>query len=226
MQTDASKTRGHDTVLDVTAEQLAKVYAQAFLDAAGRGGDTLNAIGELNAVIEEIIDRFPEFAEAIRSAFLSHEERVALIDRVLGGRVDGVVLNTLKVMSQHNRLSLLRGVAKQAQLLYDRDNGRVHVTVTAAQPLSDDLVGELESALRAKLGIEPVVAQSVDPDMIAGVKIRVRDTVYDGSLKTIFAKAKQSIIQRAIEKIEDDPSHFLMQEPADAAGPDGEGENG
>ncbi|MEM8866148.1 MAG: ATP synthase F1 subunit delta [Planctomycetota bacterium] len=211
MATDVS-TRGHDTVLDVDAERLAKVYAQAFLDAAGKSGSAVDAIGELKAVVSEILEKFPDFGEAIRSAFLSHEERIGLIDRVLGGRVDQVVLNTLKVMSAHNRLELIHSVARQAQELYDSDNGQVHVTVTSAVPLTDDVLHDLESALRTKLEIEPIVQANVDPEMIAGIKIRVRDTVYDGSLRTIFAKARNSIVERAIERIENDPSHFLSQD--------------
>ncbi len=209
MATDASQTRGHDTVLDVTGEQLARVYAQAFLDAAGKDASGADALAELKAVVEEVLDRFPDFGVAIRSAFLSHEERVGLIDRVLGGRVNSVVLNTLKVMSAHNRLGLLRTVAQQAQDLFNRDNGLVHVDVTSATPLTDALLGQLDSTLRDKLGIVPVVHTRVDPDMIAGMKLRIGDTVYDGSLNTIFAKARQSIVDRAIEKIENSPEHFI-----------------
>ncbi|MEM9187099.1 MAG: ATP synthase F1 subunit delta [Planctomycetota bacterium] len=220
MATETSRERGHDTVMDVTAEQLATVYAKAFLEASKQADSaaTPDAIDELGAVVTEIIERFPDFSEAVRSAFLSHEERVALIDRVLGGRVASVVLRTLKVLSAHNRMELLGSVARQSRELHERDNGRVHVAVTAPQELSADLVSELEAALRAKLGVEPIIEPTVDPDMIAGVKIRVRDTVYDGSLKTIFAKARQSIVERAIERIEHDPKHFLMNEPTgDAA---------
>ncbi|MEM6798872.1 MAG: ATP synthase F1 subunit delta [Planctomycetota bacterium] len=212
MATDASQTRGHDTVLDVTGEQLAKVYAQAFLDAAGGSMNAVDAVAELKAVVSEILDQFPQFGEAVQSAFLSSEERVALIDRVLGGRVDTVVLNTLKVMSGHNRLSLLRTVATQAQELFNRDNGLVHVDVTSAAPLTPELTGSLEATLREKLGIVPVLQPTVDPEMIAGLKLRVGDTVYDGSLKTIFGKARQSIVERAIEKIEKSPEHFLSEE--------------
>jgi len=214
MATDASKNRGHDTVLDVTAEKLARVYAQAFIKAAGGDAPSNNAneaVAELRAVVDEIINQHPQFSQALQSAFLSHDERVAMIDRVLGGRVDGVVLNTLKVMSAHNRLGLLRTVARQAEDLNDRNNGRLQVAVESAAELGDDLLNELKAMLGSKLGIEPVVRSSVDPDMIAGVKIRVGDTVYDGSLQTVFAKARQSIIDRAIEKIESTPEQFLSE---------------
>lgn len=216
MSTEVSKATGYDTVLDVDAERLAKVYAKAFLAAAtgkarGGGMSEAEAVTELKAVVAEVLDPFPRFGDAIQSAFLSHDERAALIDKVLKGKVDDVVLNTLKVMSAHDRLGLLRSVARQAEEIYDADSGRAHISVTSAHGLTPELVSQLENALRAKFGIEPVLKQVVDPDMIAGVKIRVGDTVYDGSLKTIFAKARSAIVTRAIERIENNPDHFLSE---------------
>ena len=213
MATEVSKAIGHDTVLDVTAEQLARVYAQAFIKAVGSGDgvSTDDAVAELNAVVEEVVGKHPEFGEALQSAFLSHEERVAMLDRVLAGRVDGVVLNTLKVMSAHNRLGLVKTVARQAEKLNNEINGRLQVAVQSAAPLGDDLLNELKAMLGSKLGIDPVLLPSVDPEMIAGLKVRVGDTMYDGSLQTVFAKARQSMIDRAIEKIEGNPEHFLSE---------------
>lgn len=212
MATDASKTRGHDTVLDVTGEQLAKVYAQAFLAAAGKSDTSSSAVEELNAVVDEVIQAHPQFREMLQSAFISHEERVAVLDRVLGGRVEPVVLNTLKVMSAHNRLGLLRSVARQSKDLFDRESGLVPVQVRSAAPLSDEMHSLLESTLRSRLGIDPVIETAVDPEMLAGLKIRIGDTVYDGSLQTVFAKARQSIIDRAIEKLETAPDLFVAEE--------------
>lgn len=217
MATEVSQSRGHETVLDVGAEQVARVYAKGILEAARQaesagGPPAGQSVEDLEAVVGEILDKHPDFAEATRSAFLSHEDRVGLIDRVLGGRVTPVAINTLKVLSSHQRLEILREVTRQARNLFDRDNGRVHVRVTTAQPLTQDLLDELANTLRVKLGVEPVLDPETDEEMIAGIKVRVRDTVYDGSLQTIFAKAKQSIIEHAIERIEHDPTHFLSDE--------------
>ncbi|MCB1013476.1 MAG: F0F1 ATP synthase subunit delta, partial [Microthrixaceae bacterium] len=44
---------------------------------------------------------------------------------------------------------------------------------------------------------------------IAGLEVRVGDTVYDGSLRTSLAKAKQSILNHTIEQIERNPQNFL-----------------
>lgn len=209
MQTDTKKATSHETALDVTGEQIGRVYAEAFLGAAETSGSADAAVGELEAVVAEVIDANPKFAEAVGSAFLSHEDRTGLIDRVLGGRVSPVVVNTLKVLSQHDRMPVLRTVAKQARGLFDQRAGRVPVQVTSAVELTPEMASNIEASLKQKLGGEPVLSLATDPELIGGLTIRVGDTIYDGSVRTVFDKARKAMIEDTVAKIEQNPESFL-----------------
>ena len=48
--------------------------------------------------------------------------------------------------------------------------------------------------------------------LIAGFVVRVGDTLYDGSVKTRFERARKSMIERAIENIETRPEKFFNGE--------------
>lgn len=208
MATDAPDTPKHETVLDVTGEQIARTYATAFLSAANETGNAGELVEELQAVVEQSLDSHPKFGEALRSAFISHEEQVGMIDRVFGGRVNSLVTNLLKVMSSHRRLNLLRSVATQSVELWNTQNNRITVEVVSADQLGDDLLQEISTVIERQFKIEPMLSTSVDPGMIAGLRIRVGDTVYDGSLKTVFERSRKKIIADTIEKIEKDPNLF------------------
>lgn len=196
-----------ETVLDVTEERVARTYAEALLGAAQ--GAEWDAVSDLNAIVTEVLDPHPAFIEPLRSAFLSHDERVSLIDRVFGGRVSPVVLNFLKVLSAHGRLGVLRTVADQAMRLYEQRNNNVRVAVRSAEPLSPVLINEIEAAVRQRMGKEPIVQARVDPELIAGLQVRVGDTVFDGSLKTAVERARRSIVDQTIARIEQDPDKFI-----------------
>lgn len=199
----------HDTVLDVTEERIALTYAEALLGAAT--GVEQEAVTDLEAIVDEVLDPHPQFTEVIRSAFLSHEERVGLLDRVLGGKVTPVVLDFLKVVSDHNRLGILRTIARQTKALHEERNNNIRVQVRSAHELPPELVAEIESKAREYTGKEPIVSLSVDPELIAGILIRIGDTVLDGSLKTTVAKARQAIVDSTIAKIERDPDTFYSE---------------
>lgn len=192
-------------VLDVTAERIARTYAQAFLGAAGNDAA---AVDELEAIDREMLAAHPQFAQALSSEFLDHEDRVAMIDRVLGGRVGPAVLNLVKVLSSHGRIGVVREVARQTRLLFDESIGRKPVVVRVASPIDDGLVAEIANSVRAKMGIEPVISVEVVPDLVGGVELRVGDTVFDGTVKTAFEKAHRAIVQQTVEAIETQPARF------------------
>jgi len=196
----------HEMVLDVTAEQIARTYAQGFLDAAGDAESV--AVDDLEAVVDEVLHRHPDFAEAMRSAFIDHATRVGMVDRVFGGRVAPVVVNLLKVLSAHRRMPIAREVARQARLLHEQRHGRVPVTVRVAHAIDDALVDEIRESVRAKTGGEPVMHVEVAPELVGGLEVRVGDTVFDGSVRTAFARAHNAIVNQTVQAIESNPQRF------------------
>jgi F-type H+-transporting ATPase subunit delta len=75
------------------------------------------------------------------------------------------------------------------------------------------LQSEVTTALRTSLAAEPVVSIYVDPSLIAGFVVKVGDTVYDGSIRTRFERARKAMIERAIADIESHPEKFFNGEP-------------
>lgn len=207
---DPSSNAPHEPVLDVTAEQIARTYAEGFLGAAGDG--SASAVEDLEAVQAEVIGAFPLFAQALRSAFLDHDARVAMIDRVLGGRVAPSVVNLLKVLSGHGRMELVGEVVRQARKLFDKQQGREDVLVRLAQAADPALLSEIEQTVRARTGVEPVIRVEIDPELVGGLEIRVGDTVFDGSVRTAFQKAHKEIVNQTVEAIESQPERFTLAE--------------
>lgn len=200
----------HETVMDVTAERLARVYAQAFWAAALKQADPAAAVDELRAVVTEALDKFPGFDAILASALVDQQGKEQLIDRVFGQRLSPTVLNFLKVLSAHDRLGILRIVVKETQHSLHEHLGQVEVDVRVAAPLDETLRAELIERLRKHGSREPILRMTVDPLIIGGIIIKVGDRVYDGSLRTRFEMARRSIIERASEMIETKPELFIQ----------------
>ena len=71
-------------------------------------------------------------------------------------------------------------------LLRMERQGRLELTVTGAEPLTEDELHTLETAIRQRLTLPetfPVdIRAEADPDVIGGLRLRLGDTVYDGTL--------------------------------------------
>jgi F-type H+-transporting ATPase subunit delta len=202
MPTESSETARPETVFDIKAQQVGAVYARALLGATEKAGQTESVLAELDAVVSEVLDAHPQFDAILTSGVILAEEKVALIDRTLAGRISPLLLNFLRVLAQHGRLDCLRAARQQAWEQLDQLRGRVKVRVATAKELPEELFDELTVALRAGLGGEPVVAQQVKEDLIGGLVLQVGDTVFDGSVSAQLQRVRNEMIQRSVHEIQ------------------------
>jgi F-type H+-transporting ATPase subunit delta len=204
---DARATARADA--DVGVEHIADVYAQALLDAAARAGPAAiaEAVGDLD-VVDELLDGFPKLHAVLASALILPEEKSALIERLLAGRVAPLVVHFLEVVARHGRLDCLRAIGRQAHVLWDRRRNRVRVELTTAVPLDPEMARQIVDGLRGKLGGEPVLEQKTDPELIGGAVLRIGDVVYDGSIANQLRNLREKVHQRSAHEIQSRRDRF------------------
>jgi F-type H+-transporting ATPase subunit delta len=159
-------------------------------------------------VVAELLDRFPKFDAVLASVLVSPEEKSAVIERTVAGRLTPLTVHFLKVVAQHGRLDCLRAIRRQAHVLWDRRRNRIRVELTTAAPLSPEMVRQIVESIRAKLGGEPVLEQKTDPELIGGVVLRVGDVVYDGSIANQLRNLRQNVHQRSAHEIQSRRDRF------------------
>jgi F-type H+-transporting ATPase subunit delta len=196
--------------MDVTEEQIARVYAQAFLGAVAKHANVGDYVEEISAIVSDLLDPFPNLEDILRSALLAHEHKEQILDRVFGPLVASDVLHFLKVLSRHNRLGLLRLIARLVNKFYSEQRGQATVEIRVATALDESLRDAIRDQLQKKLGKEPVLNVVIDPSLIAGMVVRVGDRVYDGSVHTQLNNARKAMIARAVDLIEAGPERFLQ----------------
>ena len=200
----------HETVMDVTEEQVARVYAKAFLGAIGDSPNATSQVEELSSFVTDVLERFPKLEQTLNSSLVAEDQKEQMLGRILGGKASQEVLNFLKVLSRHGRLNIVRFASRLATKLHATQRGMTDVEIRVATPLSDALHGEIESRLRQVLGTQPVLTVKVDPSLIAGIVIRVGDRVYDGSVHNQLERTRAKMIDRDTEQIETRPESFLV----------------
>lgn len=199
---------GRREQFDPGAVQVAGVYARALLGAAERAGQSEEVLEELDALVEDVLDPYPQFEAVLASGVIPAEEKLGILERTLKGRVSTLVMNFLKVTARHGRLDLLRAIRRAAHQLYDELRGRVPVEVATAAPLEDGLAGRIADRLREMTGGEPQLVRTVNPDLIGGVVLRIGDTVYDGSVAARLKQVRAQMIQRSVHEIQSRRDRF------------------
>ena len=172
----------HDTVLDTGAEQLGQIYAQSLIASAKNAGVADQVIDQLRRLVDEYITGSPKLAAAFSSPRIGIDEKVRVIDRVFGDEFHPILIKFLKVMAARERLGYVPVVRKAAESIHDDMMGRVLALVKTAVPLDDGLRGQITQQLSRVTNKEVRLQESVDPDLIGGMVVRIGDQVFDSSV--------------------------------------------
>ncbi len=185
------------------------MYAKAFMGVAAKTSNTEALIEELKSIVADVLDHFPKLEEVLKSSLVSPEQKEALLDRVFSKGASIQETNFLKVLSRHGRLELIRPIARQAEKLFTEQSGIADVDIRIARKMDDDIRKVIEARVEKAIGMKPRCHVTVDPNLIAGIVVRVGDRVFDGSLQTHLENARRAMIDRATDQIETRPDSFV-----------------
>jgi F-type H+-transporting ATPase subunit delta len=200
------------SVMDVTAQRVGKVYAEALLNAAERHNQSGEVLQELDAIVDDLFRREPTFELFLASSAVGRERKQEVIEKTFAGRATETLVNFLLVLNKHDRLDVLRAVRAMYLELYDQRSGRVRVQVTSAVPLPDDQADKLRQELRAKFNKEPVLDTRLDPELLAGMVVQVGDWKVDSSVKNRLHEILEQLVERSSHEIQSRRDRFSSPE--------------
>ena len=199
-------TPQHETALDSDQQQVGALYATALLGSAGDSVDAI--VAELEALVHECLTKHPQLEQTLASPRISLEQKEAMLDRIFNGRIDGRLLNFLKILCRRDRIDSLRAIQVTASVMREEQLGKQRVTVTTAQALSDEQREQIKQRLRAAYGIDAILLEVIDNSLLGGIVLRIGDKVLDGSvlgklhsIRTAVASGVQKAIRDRYESL-------------------------
>lgn len=172
---------------------IAKRYARALLDVSV----TERRVRETEAEIQALADLFrtsAAFKTAIVSPVVPRSERKAIAERSLSGRAGASLIRFLQVLIEEGRASLLPEICEVFDTLADAHEGVVRFEVRSATALKPLERERLRAGLQALSGGRHVeLSAQADPELIGGIRIRVGDTVIDGTLAGRLKRLKEHL---------------------------------
>ncbi len=205
------KTRPAHVLQDPSAKAVARVYSQAFLDAA-QTVDVEEGLEELTSFVDDVLSPHPEFERLLTSEVTGREDKLGLIERAIAPHCSQFLANFLRVLGRHERLELLPLILQESWLQHERRAGKRRVRVRSAVPLSETQLEQIRRRLDAALPYEPLLIPEVDESLLGGLVIQEGDTVHDGSLRTRIRNLKQSLRERYLNEIQSGRDRFSHPE--------------
>jgi F-type H+-transporting ATPase subunit delta len=101
----------------------------------------------------------------------------------------------LQALVKRGRQGILREVASEYLALVDEKMNRVRASVTLARQPDDKLRKTIEENLGRQLDKQVIATYLVDPEILGGAIIRVRDRVLDGSVRRRMTKLRRQLLK-------------------------------
>jgi len=170
----------------------ADAYAEALLPLAQQAGVLADVLGELEQAAA-MLDGQEDIRRWFDSPLTPIEAKAGAVERAFRGHVTDLTCDALGVIARHDRMGRLADVvyAFRRRVLDAQNKVEAHVTTAAA--LTDAARSALRQALRRRFGVEPVLVEHVDPDILGGLVVRVGDEVVDVSVQNELQQINQAI---------------------------------
>ena len=99
----------------------------------------------------------------------------------------------MHLLVERRRISYIEAIAQEFRAMVDEIQGIVRVKVESAHELGQEPVARMKSVLADALKKKIIVEQSVEPELIAGVAVRIGSLVVDGTMKSQIARLRESL---------------------------------
>jgi len=175
------------------ADAAAIPYANA-LFAAGEQAGRLDAVHrDLTAFCEAVVAQRDLRRALFNPAFPIGSKSVILAKTCAGG--EPLVGNALQVLLQHGRLGLLADLQEAFAKRYRDHEHALAVELTTAVPIDAAQAESLRARLEQATGQTVTVSPRVDPAIIGGVVLRMRDLLVDASVRRRLDALRRSLSQ-------------------------------
>jgi F-type H+-transporting ATPase subunit delta len=193
---------------DVTAQRVARVYAESLIKAAEKQGAADEILDELESLIQDVFRREPLFETFLTSYAVNRKVKATTLRSAFQDRANKLLFNFLMVLNAHDRLPLLRPILSAYRELNDERARRMRVKVRTAAPLPEDQRERLSQELRATFHREPILEERVVPELLGGLTVQVGDWLYDASVRTRLDDIRNNLITRSSHEIQSGRDRF------------------
>ena len=172
-------------------EVLFNRYAIALLEIAIEQNKTEEFRKEVK-ILKNIFQNSPEFCEILCDVNIDLAKKYSMIDKILAS-VNSDILSFVKVIIKNNRDHYLYKIFKETLYRFDDyleiQEGKLILSKEMSEEEKEKIIKSIEKNEGVRLELEEVI----DPSILGGFIVTLKDNVYDASLKTKLQNLKESL---------------------------------
>ena len=147
-------------------------------------------VKELSRIFKENTD----FIMVLGSSFISLEERQEILEKSLVG-VDKEIVALISVVMENNRINLIFEIFESFNSYCNQYRGVSEGLIYSTVKLEEKVISQIEEKVSKIENSKVELKNIIDPSLIGGVKVVIKDHIYDGSIKHHINMMKQDLLK-------------------------------
>ena len=177
--------------------KVATRYAGALLASAREAG-VLTGVAESYAAVLEVVADNGQLVTFMDSPQVATQEKKELLKSVFGDKIEPVLLHFFYLLIDKNRIENFQDIGEEFAAQVEDEMGVMRARVVTAVALDDDLSGKLEKKLAGLTGKKIILEKKVDPAVIGGVCVTLKDKILDGTVRTNLDLLRKKLEQAPV----------------------------
>ncbi len=180
--------------------EIAKKYSQAIFSLAEEKDKFIEFKKDLNKVWD-VISENDELENALFHPRVEISEKKQILKRLFEGEISKELFNFLSLLVEKRRIFYLKVINDQFNNLVNKRKNILEIEVVSAIELDDTLNKKLKNKIQKELDFDVMLKNTVDPDIIAGLILKIGDKIIDGSIRQEINDLKEKIEQIPVSKL-------------------------
>jgi len=176
-------------------EEIAEVYARSLFEVAAEH-DTTDELREQLGQFAEALDENRDLATFFFSPYFSTQEKKDGLVKLLDGADDALV-NFLELLIEKHRMPAIFRIRRHYDTLWEHEHQILPVQIATAIALDEGVAKQLGKQIEKSTGQKIELTQTVDPDILGGIVLRVGNSILDASIRNRLENLRKAVARGA-----------------------------
>ena len=173
--------------IDKSAKALFSVFQENKADQWG--ADILDLLSRL-------LSESPKFKQFILTKRINLNLKKEILSNNFSNILNQVQLDLIYCLLEKLDFKYLEAINKKYQKLMQDSIGYINVTAVTVNQLNESELSDLKSNIKEKVNSDINIDNIIDNTILGGIKLKIGNTLIDGSLSTKLEKLKQSMVNK------------------------------
>lgn len=171
----------------------ARKYSSVLFELAKEKNE-VDETGDCLKLLKKSYKAIPEFRSFLFSFKIENTQKIKALGNIFGDDLTDLMSKFMKTLLENKRQDLISDISDNYNLKAMESRKQLLVTAVTHEKLSDELTENVKKALEKFYNKDVIIESTVDPSILGGIKLRIGNTVIDGSVRGSLMRLRRTLL--------------------------------